>query len=146
MCKNGASKAKSPCTSLRSFKMKSDILKSSCDALRKALLYLLEQVVFSRFTFRSLFLVRKMGTRSTILYLPYSPRTVLATASLFAMLVLYQLLLKYTKCRYGELTVSLLFSAQRKHETRPPCISNGGGVKRTKKQGFPLCRRSGPRD
>ena len=34
------------------------------------------------------------------------------------MLVLYQLLLKYTKCQYGELTVSLLFSAQRKHETK----------------------------
>ena len=53
-----------------SFKTKSDILKSSRHALRKALHYLLEQVVFSRFTFRSLFLVRKMRTRSTILYLP----------------------------------------------------------------------------
>ena len=42
----------------------------------------------------------------------HSPRTVLATASIFAKLVLYQLLLKYTKCQYGELTVSLLFSAQ----------------------------------
>ena len=28
------------------------------------------------------------------------------------MLVLYQLFLKYAKCQYGELTVSLLFSAQ----------------------------------
>ena len=42
----------------------------------------------------------------------HSPRTVLATASIFAMLVLYQLLLKCTKCQYGELTVSMLFSAQ----------------------------------
>ena len=42
----------------------------------------------------------------------HSPRTVLATASIFAKLVLYQLLLKCTKCQYGELTVSLLFSAQ----------------------------------
>ena len=42
----------------------------------------------------------------------HSPRTVLAAASIFAMLVLYQLLLKCTKCQYGELTVSLLFSAQ----------------------------------
>ena len=45
-------------------------------------------------------------------YTCHSPRTVLATASIFAMLVLYQLLLKCTKCQYGELTVSLLFSAQ----------------------------------
>ena len=58
----------------------------------------------------------------------HSPQTVLATASIFAMLVLYQLLLKYTKCQYGELTVSLLFSAQREHETRPLCISIGGGA------------------
>ena len=42
----------------------------------------------------------------------HSPQTVLATASLFAMLVLYQLLFKCTKCQYGELTVSLPFSAQ----------------------------------
>ena len=34
--------------------------------------------------------------------------SVVSTASIFAMLVLYQLLLKYTKCQYGELTVSLL--------------------------------------
>ena len=38
----------------------------------------------------------------------HSPRTVLAIASIF----LYQLLLKCTKCQYGELTVSQLFSAQ----------------------------------
>ena len=42
----------------------------------------------------------------------HSPRTILATASIFAKLVLYQLLLKCTKCQYGELTVSLLYSAQ----------------------------------
>ena len=37
---NGTSKAESPCTSSRSFKTKSNILKSSRDALRKVLLYL----------------------------------------------------------------------------------------------------------
>ena len=52
-----------------------------------------------------------MANSFTILCLPYSPRTVLATASIFAKLVLYQLLLKCTKCQYGELTVSLIFSA-----------------------------------
>ena len=44
-------------------------------------------------------------------------------ASIISMLVLYQLLLKCTKCQYVEQTVSLLFSPLRKHETRPPCIS-----------------------
>ena len=127
VCKNGASKAKSPCTSSCSFKTKSDILKSSCDALRKALLYLLEQVVFPDLLSEAYFWLEKCEheARSCTCH---SPQTVLATASIFAMLVLYQLLLKYTKCQYGELTVSLLFSAQREHETRPLCISIGGGA------------------
>ena len=55
VCKNGASKAKSPCTSLRTFKTESDIKKSSRHALRKALLYLLEQAIFSGFIFISIF-------------------------------------------------------------------------------------------
>ena len=58
----------------------------------------------------------------TILCLPYSPRTVLATASIFAKLVLYQLLLKCTKCQYGELTVSLIFSAD--ENTRHVSVSH----------------------
>ena len=70
VCKNGASIAKSQCTSSDSFKTESDIKKSSQRALRKALLYLLEQVFYSGFIFRSIFLARKMRTRSTILYLP----------------------------------------------------------------------------
>ena len=53
VCKNGASKAKSLCTSSRSFKAENDIKKSSRHALRKDLLYLLEQAVFSGFIFRS---------------------------------------------------------------------------------------------
>ena len=52
-----------------------------------------------------------MRTRSMTSCTCPSPRIVLATASILAMLVLYQLLLKCTKCQYGELTVSLLFSA-----------------------------------
>ena len=48
---------------------------------------------------------------------------------MFAMLVLYQLLLKCTKCQYGELTVSLLFSAQENtrhtHRASVSCNLNG---------------------
>ena len=70
------------------------------------------KVVFSRFIFRTYFWLEKCEheARSCTCH---SPRTVLAAASIFAMLVLYQLLLKCTKCQYGELTVSLLFSAPR---------------------------------
>ena len=39
------------------------------------------------------------------------------------MLVLYQLLLKCSKCQYVEQTVSLLFSTLRKHKTRPTRIN-----------------------
>ena len=103
MYKNDASKANSPCIFSHSFKAKSDLKKSSRRALQKVLLYLFEQVVFSRFIFRSLFWLEKCEheARSCTCH---SPRTVLAAASILAMLVLYQLLLKCTKCQYKELT------------------------------------------
>ena len=112
MYKNGASKAKSPCIFPDSFKTKSDILKSSSHALRKALLYLLEQVVFFPDLLSEAYFWLEKCEHEARPCTCHSPRIVLATASIFAMLVLYQFLLKYTKCQYGELTVSLLFTAQ----------------------------------
>ena len=118
-----ASRAKSPCTSSRSFKTESDIKKSSQHALQKALLYLLEKRSFLDLFSEAYFWLEKCEHEARS-YTCHSPRTVLATASIFAMLVLYQLLLKCTKCQYVvEQTVSLLFSPLRKHETRPLRIS-----------------------
>ena len=53
------------------------------------------------------------------------------------MLVLYQLLLKYTKCRYGELTVSLLFSAQEnmKHAKTRRALVLGAGRNEQRNEG-----------
>ena len=87
------------------------------------LLYLLEQAVFSGFIFRRAYFWLEKCEQEARSCTCHSPRTILATASIFDMLVLYQLLLKCTKCQYVEQTVSLLFSRLRKHETRPLCIS-----------------------
>ena len=105
LAKNGASKAKSPCTSLRSFQTESDIKKLSICTL----LYLLEQAVFSGFIFRRAYFWLEKCEQEARSCTCHSPRTILATASIFDMLVLYQLLLKCTKCQYVEQTVSLLF-------------------------------------
>ena len=96
--KNDASKANSPCIFSHSFKTKSDI--------KKTLVVHSKRCFFTKWSFPDLFSEAyfwlekcEHEARSCTCH---SPRTVLAAASIFAMLVLYQLLLKCTKCQYGE--------------------------------------------
>ena len=82
VCKNGASKVKSPCTSSDSFKTESDIKKSSRHALRKALLYLLEQAIFSGFISEAYFWLEKCEHEARS-YTCHSPRSILLQFSLY---------------------------------------------------------------
>ena len=69
--------------SSRSFKTESDIKESSRHALRKALLYLLEQAVFSDLFSEAYFWLEKCEHEARS-YTCHSPRTILATASIFS--------------------------------------------------------------